>query len=355
MLGNGVAAAGVLETQKGLEAVAVRIDGAKGKPESAPLSLGKIAFSGGGRGPAIAAAEDGAVFVASTQPDNGNGKQWALSKVRFGEPVPVLWAETGPINSVAHAVAVAGDVVIVVGGVEVKPGTHDLRVWWLSADTGDHLGEQPFAAPLKDDPENLWDEVARGVAIVDGEVVVVGEHQKKNHDLDLVRRTVVLRYSLDAELLGEEWSSPGELMDEDAGMAVTPLRGGGFVVTGWGRNLQSNVRLVLTRWFTATGDAGPVRVEPTTTDAVGYAVGEDREGKIIVSGTIKHLATDVDAWSFAIPGPLGARVWEVVRNGPGNGPDEAAGLAVDAWGYSYIVGSEFEALQPRAFALRLYP
>ncbi|HEY8375139.1 MAG TPA: hypothetical protein VIK91_01565 [Nannocystis sp.] len=41
--------------------------------------------------------------------------------------------------------------------------------------------------------------------------------------------------------------------------------------------------------------------------------------------------------------------------GPGQGPDEAAGLAVDPWGYSYVVGYEIEALQPQAFALRLYP
>ena len=144
-------------------------------------------------------------------------------------------------------------------------------------------------------------------------------------------------------------------MDEDAGMAVAPLREGGFIVTGWGRNLGITKRLLLTRWFSAAGAPGPVRIEPTTTDAVGYAVGEDREGKIIVSGAILQPLTDRDAWIFAIPGPVGAHAWDVVRNGPGHGPDEAAGLAVDAWGYSYIVGSEFEALQPRAFALRLYP
>ena len=332
----------------------MRIDGAAGKPEFGPLSLGKIAFSGNGRGPAIAAADDGAVFVASTQIDGEGFKRRVLSRVRFGDPFPIKtwfgWSKT-----LAHAVAVAGDVVIVVGAAEVQPGTHDLKVWWHAADDGELLHEEKFAAPSKDDPNNTWDEVARGVAIVGGEVVVVGEHEKKDDDLnEIVRRTVVLRYGLDGELLGE-WSSLGEYMDEDAGMAVAPLRGGGFIVTGWGRNKGIPERRALTRWFTATGEPGPVRIEATTTDAVGFAVAEDREGKIIVSGTILQPLTDRDAWVFAIPGPLGAPAWEVVRNGPGQGPDEAAGLAVDAWGYSYIVGSEFEALQPRAFALRLYP
>ena len=101
--------------------------------------------------------------------------------------------------------------------------------------------------------------------------------------------------------------------------------------------------------------AGYARVEPTSADAVGFAVGEDREGKIIIAGTLQQPLTDVNAWIFAVPGPVGAPVWEVVRNGPGQGPDEAAGLAIDAWGYTYIAGSEFDALQPRAFALRLFP
>ena len=82
-------------------------------------------------------------------------------------------------------------------------------------------------------------------------------------------------------------------------MAVAPLRGVAFVVTEWGHNLGSNVRQVLTRWFSAEGEPGPVRVEPTpTNDAIGYAVSEDREGKIIVSGSIKCPASDADAWIF---------------------------------------------------------
>ncbi|MCY1070326.1 hypothetical protein OV090_36620 [Nannocystis sp. RBIL2] len=117
-----------------------------------------------------------------------------------------------------------------------------------------------------------------------------------------------------------------------------------------------SVRQVLTRWFSAAGEAGAARVEPTpSNDAIGFAVGEDREGKIVIAGALQQPMTDANAWIFAVPGPVGATAWEVVRNGPGQGPDEAAGLAIDAWGYTYIAGSEFEALQPRAFALRLYP
>ena len=350
LLGNGIGVAGFFETNQALEAVAVRIDGGKGQPEGATVLLGPVAATGGGRGPAIAAAGDDAAFVAWTRPDNGSTR-WAVSRVVFGEAKGPTWS--GPPKTSAHAIAVAGDVLIVVGAVEAGTA-HDLRVWWVSAVSGEVLHEQAFAASPAEDNFNKWDEVARGVAIVASEIVVVGERETKNHDFQDVRRTVILRFSLEGEALGE-WTSPGELMDEDAGMAVAPLRGGGFIVTGWGRNLVSAKRLVLTRWFTAAGDAGPVRIEPTTTDAVGFAVGEDREGKIIVVGAVQQPLTEADAWIFAVSGPLGEHTWDVVRNGPGQGPDETAGLAVDAWGYVYAVGSEFDALQPRAFALRLYP
>ncbi|MDC0669784.1 hypothetical protein [Nannocystis radixulma] len=351
MLGNGIATAGFFETNQGLEAVAVRIDGTKGQPDGEPILLGPVAVTGGGRGPAIAVGEDDAAFVAWTQPAAGTTR-WAVSRVKFGEPKGPTW--TGPFDSSVNAIAVAGDVLILAGAFEQGPNTHDLWVWWISAETGELLDAQGFAAPVEEDKFNDWDEVARGVAIVADEVVVVGECQTQDVDNFLPRRTVVLRYTLDGEVL-DEWTSPGELLDEDAGMAVAPLRAGGFVVTGWGRN-KGSIRQVLTRWFSADGKASVMRIEPTpSNDAIGFAVGEDREGKIIIAGAREQPLTDANAWIFAVPGPAGAPAWEVLRNGPGQGPDEAAGLALDAWGYSYIVGSEFDALQPRAFALRLYP
>ncbi|WAS95082.1 hypothetical protein [Nannocystis punicea] len=350
--GNGIDVAGYFETKDGLEAVAVRIDGTKGQPEGEPIELGSVAVTGGGRGPAIAVGdEDDAAFVAWTMPDSGSTR-WAMSRVKFGEgkePTTI-----GGLGSSVNAITVDGDVLILVGADEVNAGTHDLKVWWLSATGGQVLDEQTFAAPGEDDFFNEWDEVARGVAIVDGEIVVVGERQILGNNNQLVRRTIVLQYGLGGEPLAE-WTSSGELLDEDAGMAVAPLHAGGFVVTGWGRD-KGSIRQVLTRWFSAENETGTLRIEPTpSNDAIGFAIGEDREGKIVIAGALQQPKTDANAWIFAIPGPVGVPVWEVIRNGPGQGPDEAAGLALDAWGYAYVAGSEFDELQPRAFALRLYP
>ncbi|MDC0721532.1 hypothetical protein [Nannocystis bainbridge] len=351
LLGNGIGAAGFFETKDGLEAVAVRIDGTTGQPEGAPVLLGAVAVTGAGRGPAIAAASDEKVFVAWTEPAEATTR-WAVSWVKFGEAKGQTW--TGPLDSSVNAIAVVGDVLVLGGAVAQGPNTHDLWVWWVSAETGEVISASSFAAPPGEDKFNERDEVARGVAVVGDEVVVVGERDTTNAENDPVRRATVLHYTLDGVPVAE-WTSTGELLDEDAGMAIAPLRAGGFVMTGWGRNKES-IRQVVTRWFSAQGEAGAMRIEPTpSSEAVGLALGEDREGKIIIAGTRQQPKTDANAWIFAVPGPFGARAWEVVRNGPGQGPDEAAGLALDAWGYAYITGSEFDALQPRAFALRLYP
>lgn len=352
LLGNqSIAASGFVETKgEGLVAVVVQLDSATGTVEAGPISLGKVSMAGAGLGPAIAAGEEGAVYVASTRA----GSTWAVSKVRPGEPLPLVWTATGEAKTQAHGIAFAGDRVIVVGASEVAPGTHDLKVWGISAKDGKLSYEKTFNMGVQEDPLNERDELGRGVAIVGDEVVVVGEREIFNETKQARRRSVVLRYGLGGAFLGE-WTSLGEWLAEDGAMGVAPLRAGGFIVTGWSRNLVT-VRQVMTRWFSATGEPGPARVEPTPgSDAIAYAVGEDREGKVIIAGARKTPATDMDAWIFAVPGVLGARTWEVVRSGPGQGPDDAADLAIGPWGHVSVVGSEFAELQPRGYALRLYP
>lgn len=352
LLGDqSIAAAGFVEANgEGLVAVVVQLDSATGKVEAGPISLGKVSMAGAGLGPAIAAGENGAVYVASTRA----GSTWAVSKVRPGEPLPLVWTATGEAKTQAHGIAFAGDRVIVVGAREVTPGTHDLKVWWVSTQDGKLVDEATLAASSRADPFNLQDEIGRGVALVGDEVVVAGERQIKGELNLFYRRALVLRYTLEGAALGE-WTSAGDLLDEDGAMDVAPLRAGGFVITGWSRNLGT-IRQVMTRWFSATGEAGLGRIEATPgNEAVAYAIGEDREGKLVIAGSRKWPATDADAWIFAIPGVLGARAWEVVRSGPGKGPDDAADLAIGPWGHVSVVGSEFAELQPRGYALRLYP
>ncbi|MCY1055982.1 hypothetical protein [Nannocystis sp. SCPEA4] len=168
---NGIDTAGFFETNLGIEAVALRIDGTTGLPEGEPILLGPVAVTGGGRGPAIATAGD-ATFVAWTQA-SGPTTRWAVSRVMFGEGKGPTW--TGPLKTTVHAIAVAGDNLVLAGALATGPDTHDLRVWWISSETGEIVVSRSFAATAAEDPLNMRDEVARGVAIVGDEIVVVGE------------------------------------------------------------------------------------------------------------------------------------------------------------------------------------
>ncbi|PCC68175.1 hypothetical protein SAMN02745121_09107 [Nannocystis exedens] len=214
-------------------AVVVQLDGATGKVEAGPVSLGKVAIADAGSGPAIAAGDDGSVYVASTR----SGPTWAVSKVRPADALPLVWTAGDEVKSTkAFGVALAGDRVVVVGACEVTPGTHDLKVWWVSAEDGEVLLERTFATPQKDDKDNVLDELGRGVTVVGDQIVVVGERTVWGEFNKIYRRAVVVRYSLDGELLGE-WTSGGGQLEEDGAMGVAALRDGGFVIVGWGRDL----------------------------------------------------------------------------------------------------------------------
>lgn len=238
----------------------------------------------------------------------------------------------------------------------LNPPRHDIRVRWLSLESGAEIAATTFAATKDADANNVLSERAFGVACIDGEVVVAGTREVKVDQQDISHlRTVVLRYDTPAAS-PSLWTSPGDVLAEDAALAITPTRKGGFAVTGWARELGGSVRQVLTRRFVANSIHLWARIEVTPgSDAAGHAIAEDREGKLIIAAGREHPGTDLDAWIFATTGPLEPRTWEVLRNGPSNGPDEALGLALDEWGYAFPVGVEMQELESHAFALRLYP
>src|SRR5690606_9272821 len=64
------------------------------------------------------------------------------------------------------------------------------------------------------------------------------------------------------------------------------------------------IRQLVTRWFSTLGDLVAMRIESTpSNDAIGLAIREDREGKLIIAGIRQQPKTDANAWVFAVPGP----------------------------------------------------
>jgi hypothetical protein len=366
MLGPDLAVAGYIQNEDGVKLAVARLDAATGAVLSGPRTLDEITWSGAARGPVLAAAPDGAVYVAATRPF-GDTTTRILHKLRMDGPEPTLeWdlPVTGDQGESANGIAILGDTVVLAGAVRTHatPPRYDLRVGWLSSSTGDLLYLRDFATPFTEDEDNKLSEQAHAVAVIDDELVVVGTRELyPPNKLEPVTRTVVLRYTPDAHLLGD-WTSPGDVGAEDGALAVAALAGGGFAVTGWARE-PASARQLLTRAFAADGAFLWSRVDATPgLDAVGHALAEDLEGKLVIAGARERLfgppdleQSSLDAWVFAAPGPDGARTWEVLRAGASNGPDEAFALVLDDLGYAHPVGAELVGLEIHAFALRLFP
>ena len=364
MAGYDPVVAGYFEKGPTTTLVVARLDRATGEPLSGPILLDKITWSGESRGPALAVGPDGAVYVAATWVTY-NSVTRRVHKLDMGGKDPIdLWKapSTGDYSEEATGVAVLGERVYVVGSklTNLNPPQRDLKLWRLEAETGAYIDETTFYAPPSEDKKNERSERAYAVAVVGDKLVVVGTREfKPEGKFGVYVRSVVLLFTVEGKLV-DEWTSPGDILDEDAALAVAPTQDGGFVTTGWaGMQFLGAPRQVLTRRFAIEGEEislTGVRPEPTPgTQAVGHAIAEDLEGKLIIAASCERPETGLDAWVFAAPGMNGARTWEVFRNGASDGPDEAVGLALDAWGYVHAVGSELDQLVVHAFALRLFP
>jgi hypothetical protein len=358
MLGDDVVVAGYLMPKGDVPKLAVVVfDGLTGEP-SEPILFETITWSGEASGPALVVDPGGSIYVTATVPF-GQTTRRAFYRLNAETLESYFGARYSDLDIDATALAVCQGQVVVVGSVRTNenPARYDLRVSWLSKESGHELASATFAAPMLEDDKNWLSERAYGVACVGDEVVVVGTRGIKPNITALEHvRTVVLRYAA-SNAAPAVWTSPGDVLAEDAALAVAPTKDGGFALTGWTRNKFGTVRQVLTRRFAPGGSpVWPPRPELTADeDATGRAIAEDLEGKLIIAATRKQYLQDLNAWIFAAPDLVKPRTWEKVYNGTSNGPDEAFGLVLDGWGYPFAAGTEFEALQVRAFALRLYP
>lgn len=362
MLGDDVAVAGYVMPKGEVPKLAVAVlAGDSGEPRFPPVVFDweTITWSGEASGPALVVDPGGSIYVAATVPSTGSTKR-VLHQLSPDTLLDLHSPRFSEADEDATAIALCQNRVVVVGSVRtaINPNRYDLLVSWLSKESGSLLGEPVrFAAPTDEDDDNLLNERAYGVACVGGEVVVVGTHEiKPNINDPEYTRTVVLRYAAPDAAPGI-WTSPGDVLSEDAALAVAPTKDGGFAVTGWTREEgPGGVRQVLTRRFGPGGMHLWPRPELTPSgEALGHALAEDLEGKLIVAAGRKQPGTDMNAWIFAAPDKDNPRTWEKIYNGTSNGPDEAFSLALNGWGYPFAVGTEFEAFQIRAFALRLYP
>lgn len=364
VLGDGLAVAGYMMPQGEVPKLVVAVLDADGNLRFAPRVFDQekdmtVTWSGEASGPALTVDPDGSIYVAATVVDGGSTRRM-IRKLDPDTLEDVHDPRYGNLDEDATALALCQGRVAVVGSFRTatKPNRYDLRVWWLSQESGFEIGQpSTFAAPPSEDEKNLRSERAFGVACVGGEVVVVGtrEVQPDVNKAEIHTRTVVLRFVAPGAV-PDVWTSPGDVLAEDAGLAVTPTKNGGFAITGWMREFgQGSVRQMLSRRFGPGGVHLWPRHEPTPNgEAVGRAIAEDLEEKLIIVGGRKQPMMDWNAWILAAADQNSQPVWDKNYDKK-QGPDEALGLALDGWGYPHVVGTEFDDLKMRAFALRLFP
>lgn len=190
---------------------------------------------------------------------------------------------------------------------------------------------------LHDGPASGID-AALDVAIADdGDVVVAGYETTAERDSDIWIR----RYDAGGdELWTVTHDGPEHGFDRGTSVAVTP--DGGIVVTG-------HVCVAGQAWdawvgrYDADGELIWVRThdgEASVFDAAND-VAVDDDGAIVVTGYEFVDGEALDVWVRKYDAD-GEEIWTHTHGGPARGDDQGAGVAIDADGFVYVAGSEFQ-------------
>lgn len=140
-----------------------------------------------------------------------------------------------------------------------------------------------------------------------------------------------------AEVWAQRFTSPGQHWDAPAAMAIDGEDN--VIVTGVSESATPSLRGFATVKYNVLGVKlwekfyqGP---EPGGEEA--KAVATDAQGNIYVTGRSRGNGTDYDYTTIKYS-PGGNEIWVKRYNGPGNGVDEPAAIAIDAQGNVYVTG-----------------
>jgi hypothetical protein len=244
-----------------------------------------------------------------------------------------LYDGAGGIDrSVAAAVNDAGDV-CVAGTSRNLSGNDDLLVTKLSPDNGVLLWERRYngtgsgtdqAAALALDPAN--------------NPVVVGASANASGDLDII--ALKLDAASGAVLWQTRLGGEGNADDLAASVAVDPA--GDVVLCGSVRNAGGDDDFYVTKLNGATGETRWTFQENgdgTAPQDRAAAVAVDSAGDIFVTGYRRNASGNDDFFTVKLAGETGAKRWQSILDGVGNGRDHAARLGVASGGDVVVTGS----------------
>jgi hypothetical protein len=269
--------------------------------------------------------------------------------VKYSPTGTLLWEKSynGPGNSYDNANAVAVDAagnVIVTGASVNTAGNYDIYTVKYAASNGAVLWEKRQTSVDR----NYY---AAAVAVdAAGNVVIAGGSENTNFDNQDSGGVYVAKYAgatgaliWDTPLMDDVRSGIANdlVLDSSGNVIVT---GYGFAGTGLGGGAFSGAHYTFYTVKLGTADGIPIwetfqsGTSSETAFISGTAVGLDSSGNVAVTGTILNNGTGQDYYTAKYASEDGSLLWEKIYNGPGNGEDVAAALAVDSSGNVVVTG-----------------
>ncbi len=262
-------------------------------------------------------------FLAVDQSDNlfVSGTSWQGSSdyltLKYSSAGALLWARqyNGPAggNDFPSALAVDGSGSVIVTGQSAGSGGIDDYATIKYSSAGTLLWARRYGVLSNGDDQ------AKALAVdAEGNVYVTGMSPATAGDWDYA----TIKYSsAGTPLWTNRYSKPGYLDDRAFAIAVDPSSN--VVVTGSSSTIK----------YTSAGV--PLWTNLTADGALALAI--DRNGNIFVTGDSMGSGTSLDYITTAYSS-AGVPLWTNRYNGPGNGWDSPAALAIDASGNVYITG-----------------
>ena len=181
---------------------------------------------------------------------------------------------------------------------------------------------------------NSWDSLQAIAVDHSGNVHVTGESWGAGTGFDFV----TVKYNTTGrQLWAKKYAGPGN--GDDIARAVAVDKSGNVIITGKSKGADSDYDFATLK-YSATGKTIWVRRYngPANGRDLITALAVDGEGQVAITGNSARTATEYDMATIAYNAG-GEELWVQRYDGPGNAYDDAAAIARDALGNTYVTGA----------------
>ncbi|MBI5772515.1 MAG: tandem-95 repeat protein [Verrucomicrobia bacterium] len=171
---------------------------------------------------------------------------------------------------------------------------------------------------------------------VNNNVFVTGSSSVSGSGNDYV--SVKYNGTTGAPVWTNRYNGTGNSSDQPVAIAVDSARN--VYVTGYSYDSASSYDIATVKYDSVGNGVWTNRYNGTqNADDQGKSIFLDGAGNVYVAGTSDNAGSSYDFTVIKVDTAQGTNVWSFNYNGPGNGPDVAASLALDSSGNIYVTGA----------------